>query len=233
MTISDIIIACLIAIAVFLILQLTKELNKWTKTEWIPRKMVHISISSIIAFSLPFFTSPLGPIYSVLLVGIALLTFVKCGGNLQEFLQVGTRRGESLTDTFMASLLSLVSFGIVFFVFAGEPFVYTTAILFTSWGDGAGEVVGRTLGRHKFYRYNKSKTLEGSSGVLIMSILAIFVSGFLFWIPSTVITGFFFLRAVLVAVGVTITEFLSTKWADNLTIPIIGALMLYIMFITP
>ncbi len=230
LTLIDITLAFFITLVVFLCLHMAKRMNGVTKTEWIPRKLVHITISSTIAFSLPFFNSLSGPIYTILLIGVGFLALIACGNNLQEFLQVGTRKGEHLIDTFLASSLSIVSFGIVYLSFNSEPFVYISAILFTSWGDGAGEIFGRTIGKHKINKFYIHKTLEGALGVFTLSLFAIFISCILFWDISKLLTLQCFPIVISISIVISIIEFLSVKWVDNLTIPIIGALLLHILY---
>lgn len=94
--------------------------------------------------------------------------------------------------------------------------IAVAAITFIIIGDIAAALVGRTWGRHRLIG---RKTIEGSSACLVSLIL---VSFLIPGLPTIVgITG---------AAIATITEALSGRIDDNLTVPIIsGAMMLLIM----
>lgn len=91
-------------------------------------------------------------------------------------------------------------------------YIVATGYLVTGLGDAAGEPVGTRWGRHRYrvlswrkvYAY---RTVEGSIGVLVATLLALFI-GYSMW-PDPVWSTETFLKLFLVAVGCTIIEAVS------------------------
>jgi dolichol kinase len=85
---------------------------------------------------------------------------------------------------------------------------------FIAFGDPASSMVGRFLGRHRF----GNKSLEGSLAFLIVSLaVAVMAPGLA--IPVKV-AG---------AVTATVTEALSFKIDDNISVPVVSGLITTVM----
>jgi len=103
--------------------------------------------------------------------------------------------------------------------------------LVAGWGDAAGSIIGKNIGKH-FYsfkllgKYKVKKSIEGSIGVYIFSVLAIFV-GLHFFGISTLLA---LLAAIFFSLVITLVEAISPIYSDNLTIQLITGLMLWMMF---
>ena len=80
--------------------------------------------------------------------------------------------------------------------------------------DPLAGIIGERFGKHHFVFFNNKKSLEGS--------LAFFA--------STIILALFFLplgyNIILIAAALTLIEFLMVYGLDNLTLPIVGALLI-------
>jgi dolichol kinase len=145
-------------------------------------------------------------------------------------LSAGTREGGSMLQTFLVSVLTLIAFAIVFLLFINVPAIFVSSILAVSWGDGAGEVVGRPLGRHKFHVWRgKTKSLEGSLAVMIMTFIAVILAFFLF--PEAVSIDRLLITAFVVSLAVSIVEIICVSGTDNAAIPLVSSFLLWFLLL--
>lgn len=87
-------------------------------------------------------------------------------------------------------------------------------ILILGWGDSASTIVGLYLGKHKL---RKGRSVEGSIGFFLASLIPLFVL-------TTLPEG----KIVFLCLAATLTE-IFTPVDDNLSIPIVSALLLKLM----
>jgi dolichol kinase len=232
LTSLDLVLIIIIDAIGFLSIAISLTLARRGYRKWIPRKVTHIAVSSLIALSLPFFSSLTAP---AIALGVFLVVLFGCsflGLDLKGLvLSAGTRRGESKLGTFLVAFFSLVVFATVFLIFIDLPFIFVSSILAVSWGDGAGEVVGRPLGRNKFSVWGgKTKSVEGSLAVMAMTFVAVMVAFFLFPIPVSLQS--LLLAGATVSLVVAVVEVLCLSWTDNVVIPLLSALVLwYLLFV--
>ncbi|UCC78570.1 MAG: hypothetical protein JSW64_09830 [Candidatus Zixiibacteriota bacterium] len=117
------------------------------------------------------------------------------------------------TKDFTGATYILASSIIVILIF-DKP-IAVLSIAFIVVGDTAGAIIGRIWGKVKYV----SKSLEGSIGFFIAcTIVALIVPGIPFWVK---IAGAFI---------ATVTEAVTVKIDDNLTVPLISGIVM--QFIT-
>jgi dolichol kinase len=96
-------------------------------------------------------------------------------------------------------------------------------------GDGLADIVGRRFGKRKYGLGGSEKSIEGSVGMFIGSIVACLKLIWLFsFIVPTWSSSTFVAPVLLFAVGATIIEGLTPKNMDNWTISIGVALMMLV-----
>lgn len=96
-----------------------------------------------------------------------------------------------------------------------DPFHAGAALLALSLGDGIGGAIGRATGRHHYSAPGgKRKSFEGSSVVALAATMGALVSAFVFGVslPLSI--------ALVLGTIAALTEALSPRGTDNLTIPI-------------
>ena len=93
------------------------------------------------------------------------------------------------------------------------------AILFNTFGDMAATMVGKSIGHIKIM--NGKKTAEGS--------IACFITMFLVVIWAHIKLQLPFLAGTLGALTGTVTELISLKINDNLTIPIFSGVVMWLL----
>jgi dolichol kinase len=196
--------------------------------KWKPRKLVHISMGTVVGLTLVGYTNLSGPSFAA---GIFFFILFYAWGHkselIGELLVAGSRDGETSQNTFMAGFMAMLSFGFVFLVFFSRPEIFVAAILAVAWGDAAGEIIGRPHGGKLIKKCYRNKSIEGSIGVFLFTTLAV-ITSLLVYSPDT--CGICTLPQILiVALCATIAEFLSVKWTDNFFIPMITALAMWLL----
>lgn len=222
-TLTEAALAVFTNVITYFILIYSVKLKEEGKPQWLCRKLVHITLSTIIAFVINIFSSLTGPLvtlimFLLILFGISLFKF----DLVTIFLETGTRDNDSKVDTLFASISALVGYAIVTLLFPNNPEIITSSILVVAWGDGAGELIGRPFGKHKL-RFWSTKSLEGSLAVFVMSFIAVFMAFIVFRNVNFILALPLF---VFVAFIASVLELLAYKWTDNLLLPIINGFIL-------
>lgn len=196
------------------------------------RKIYHIFIFTAAWFIQTFFGFYALAIFASIILLMAFdMLFIKKDKSLILSMSAtsthffGKTKNRHIIVPFCMTALGGILNNIFFVAFA--PIGYLVA----GWGDAAGSIIGKKHGKH-FYsfkllgKYKVKKSIEGSIGVYIFSVLAILVGlhflgvAFLF----SLITAIFF------GLVITLVEAISPLYSDNLTIQLITGLMLWVIF---
>ena len=195
-------------------------------SNWKPRKLVHIVMGSVIALTVVAYSNLSGPAFAVgIFLTILMYAWAHKSELIWELLVAGSRDGETRLNTFAAGFMGLISFATVFLVFFSRPEIFVAAILAVSWGDAAGEVIGRPFGGRFIKRKYRSKSFEGSLGVLLFTTLSVITSLVIFSSDTVILSVL--PQILLVAIFATAAEFLSIGWTDNFFIPMVTALTMW------
>ncbi|WP_017294593.1 diacylglycerol/polyprenol kinase family protein [Geminocystis herdmanii] len=121
----------------------------------------------------------------------------------------------------LGTLFYAISIGILTTLFWQTGYKQFTAIgiLIMSYGDGMAALIGQKYGKNKYQVLGNKKSWEGS---LTMTIISIFV--------TLIILGFSWqnlMIASIVGIFATILETFSSIGIDNLTVPVISAIIAY------
>jgi len=195
-------------------------------SKWKPRKLVHVTMGSTIGMTLVVYSNLSGPAFAAgIFLTILMYSWAHKSELIGELLIAGSREKESSLNTFASGFMGLVSFGVVFLVFFSRPEIFVASILAVSWGDAAGEVIGRPYGGRLVKRKYRNKSFEGGLGVLVFTTLSVMTSLFIYS-PDTMILAVL-PQIILVAVCATVAEILSIGWTDNFFIPMITAITMW------
>jgi phytol kinase len=119
-----------------------------------------------------------------------------------------------------------LSAGAVALLFWDRPPLMVAALMPLTWGDGLAPVVGRIYGRRSYKVYNSTRTVEGSAGFFIASLLFTWLA---IWIvagsPEVTATGAM-LPALVITIVTTLVEAVSIWGIDNLTTTAAASLLL-------
>ena len=122
-------------------------------------------------------------------------------------------RGHELAGDFTGATYILLSVCLTVAMYS-KP-VAIAALAFIVVGDTLAALIGRRFGRHRFGR----KSVEGSLGCLAGTLLVALL------VPDLTLAV-----ALFGAVVATVTEALSTKIDDNISVPIISGLAMTLLF---
>lgn len=228
LTPTDVVMAIATGFIVSAVLTLAYYLSGSGMPKWRPRKLVHISMGTVVGMTLVGYSNLSGPLFAA---GIFLFILFYAWGHksvlIGELLVAGSRDNETSQNTFMAGFMAMISFGSVFLVFFSRPEIFVAAILAVAWGDAAGEVFGRPYGGKLFNINYRNKSIEGSIGVFIFTSLAV-ITSLIVYSPDTCV--FCILPQILiVAICATLAEFLSVRWTDNFFIPMVTAVAMWLL----
>jgi phytol kinase len=189
------------------------------------RKFLHAMIGNL-PFVMPFFTSNIYPV--LVAAPFILVTFLASPyspfkNSKFEGLANITEEGHPL-----GLVLYAISYTLLAFFFASEPYAVAAGILPMAYGDSAASLVGEKYGKRR-YSFLARKSLEGSIAMLSVSLLSLtiglvfFSRYYPFQVPNVIL-------ATLAVVSVTtLAESVSPKGFDNLTVPILGAAMFLLL----
>lgn len=228
LTTFDIILALFTGLAGGIVLAVAFKLSARGVPHWKPRKLVHISMGSIIGLTAHMYATLSGPAFAAgIFLTVLVYSWAHKSSLISDLLIAGSRENESSLNTFASGFMGMIAFMTAFLLFFTEPAIFTAAILAVSWGDAAGEVVGRTIGGEFISRRYRGKSVEGSLGVLAFSMVSIMTALFVF---SSDVCPLCILPQIA-AIGFTImlVELFSRGWTDNFFIPITTAVLSWLL----
>ena len=195
------------------------------------RKFLHIMIGNL-PFLIPFFSYNKFPLNFPFFVAapFIVVTFlvspyspVKNLSRKMRKLSAVTEGGHQLGLVFYA-----VSYTVLALFFSAKPLVIAAGILPMAYGDAAASLVGEKFGRHQF-RIFARKSVEGSVAIFTVSFASFAVSLLFF----SAFYSFSLFNSVLIALGVaavaTVSEALTPRGIDNLTVPFFSSLLYLIL----
>ena len=226
LTISSFIIPVISVISIYSFLFIAWQLDVRNHPNWQSRKTIHIGVGTVIGLTLTVYESLTEPALTLVLFFIPLLIGQLFGGYGKELISLARRKEGNKMSALAAGVSALVAYGIIFIFLPERPDIFVAAILAVSWGDGAGEMIGRPFGTHGYTISGNERTLEGSGAVAFFSLLAFSISVLLF-------TTFDFLQVfpflLAIAITVALIEAVSPLWTDNFLIPICTAVLFLLL----
>jgi phytol kinase len=114
--------------------------------------------------------------------------------------------------------------------------IAATGVMAMTWGDALAALVGKTYGKHKYQFGESSRTWEGSAVMFVTSAIVIFLVLTLlptsFFSPNSLTwdTWKVLLASFLAASSATLVEAVSPHGTDNLTVPLVAAGVVGIVF---
>ncbi|MGF1458462.1 MAG: diacylglycerol/polyprenol kinase family protein [Leptolyngbyaceae cyanobacterium] len=182
----------------------------------ITRKVVHIGAGNVILLAWWLQTPAwMGVAASILFSLVALASYwlpILPGIN-------------SVGRTSLGTFFYAVSIGVLTVAFwaRGQAEFTVLGILIMTWGDGMAAIVGQALGRHPYTVWTMTKSWEGTSAMLLVSLI---ISGLVLgsvhgFVPTMAAI------ALLTAISATVLESFSRWGFDNLTVPLGSSFLAY------
>lgn len=179
------------------------------------RKVIHIGVSSwwliyLVAFDNTAYAL-VGPVAFILLNGIAVFS------GFASILGIESRRRNLGLVYFPISfvvLILLIHFQVIT-VWAG-----TIGALAMGFGDGLAAIIGNKWGHGKTTKQRGTKSLLGSGTMFLTTSVIVLLTIAAFRVPNFVVY-----RAFLVALVATVLEYYTPWGLDNLSVPLLTALV--------
>ncbi len=199
----------------------------------ISRKIIHIAAGSWVIFWPIYYGEHWSYVLNIAVAFMWTVLFLVKGFTAKPddpAVKTMTRTGDPKELLKGPLFFTLVMNTLGIFFFMQYAAVITMAIL--GWGDGLAPVFGKYYGKHKYRLLGNEKSIEGSLGMFIFSIIGALILTFIvrpFGMPSDVVS--LLINIVLISVIATIVEALSPAYVDNLLIPFVT--MICYLYIFP
>lgn len=118
-----------------------------------------------------------------------------------------------------------ISFALIIVLAWSRPAVMVAGLMPMVWGDALAALVGERLGRRRYAVFGQTKTLEGSTAMFGASLAGVFLALLIFAVP----VGPALLYALLTAAAATVIEAATPRGIDNLTVPLLCTLLLWLI----
>jgi len=148
-----------------------------------------------------------------------LINYLSCRLGLFTAMETGERNH-------LGTVYFPISFALITAWLWNWPHLLVASLMPMTWGDAMAAILGRPYGHYRFRFLGHCRTLEGSLSMLIFSFLSTFLTLVLL-APFGILLSMGL--AIAVALLATAVEFVSPWGTDNLTVPLITALFLYLV----
>jgi phytol kinase len=194
------------------------------------RKFLHIMIGNFV-YIIPLFTFTTFPTnfpFFVALPFIPLTLFASPSSPINLKKKIGGLADITTSGHNFGLLLYAISYTVLALFFSAKPYIITAGILPMAFGDAAASIVGQKSGHHKFRRI-PNKSYEGSIAMFLTTFITVTFSLLLFSYLCPFSIPILVIASLGVAVVATTLEALTPKGLDNLTVPLISAVVFLIL----
>lgn len=181
------------------------------------RKFIHIMLANWWFIAMYFFKNAIWA--SIVPLSFVIINYISYKKDLIDVME--REKNDGLGTVYYAIsllLLSIYTFGII-----RRPEIGLCAVLIMGYGDGLAAIIGRSIESFSYKIGNSQKTLAGSCTMFFISFLiaAVFL--------ASIASPMWLLKAILLAISVTVIEAVSVKGTDNITVPVFACLLLSVM----
>ncbi len=210
--------AILAALGAVLLISRALEARGWIATET-ARKLVHLGVGAVSLLVPWVFTSAELVWVIALLCGAALAIVRLTPGAAAQF-------GGALYSVGRFSLGEIyypLGVALAFTLARGDRAAFCGAIGVLGFADSAGAIVGARYGEWRYTINGPTKSLEGSSAVLVISMLCVTIA---FAALGGESWDFALIGGLVVAAAATVVEALAGLGLDNLLLPLVAVGMM-------
>jgi phytol kinase len=118
------------------------------------------------------------------------------------------------------------SFAIVIPLFWNQPHLLVASLMPMTWGDAMAAVLGSRYGQFRYTLWGSTRSLEGSISMFLFAFVATFLALGIF---SPLGWGLSLLYGLVVALVAALVEAITPWHLDNLTVPLVSAVALYLL----
>ena len=215
---NDFIGVALVYIYVLILLFVTEKVLK--KYPHINRKILHIMTGNI-AFILPIFQTR--EIMTFVAAGpFILFTFL-----MSSHTPIKSIRGKtSSAGHSMGLVYYSITWTILAYLFFDNMVIIAVGILAMSYGDGFASLIGVRYGKHKYNISGDEKSYIGSISMFVFTFILMIIA-VLFY--DMIITYNLMMILVFISFISAVAEGITPKGLDNFSVPIIAAMLFYVL----
>jgi phytol kinase len=217
---------------VFAMIGVGEGLRKWpgqakpgTYSTEFTRKLIHISVGMWAFGSVLLFENW----YFAIVPPLSFVVLNYVSYRLELFRSVETGEKGNLGTVYFP-----ISFAIILCLFWNRPSLLVASLMPMTWGDALAAILGRRYGQRKYTVLGSTRSVEGSLAMFLFSWLSTFLALLLLPPLGGVLslskgwqTSLFY--SLVVAVFATLIEALSPWHVDNLTVPLLSAVLFYLI----
>jgi len=217
---NDLAGVALVYIYVAILLIISEKLLE--KYPTIGRKFLHIMTGNI-AFLLPIFQTR--EIMTFIAAGpFILFTFL-----MSPYTPIKSIRGKtSSAGHGMGLVYYAITWTILAYMFFDNKVVIAIGILAMSYGDGFASLIGSRYGEKKYDIYSNQKSYIGSISMFVFSFIT-FIVALLFY-EFNITLKIIIILAIL-ALSSMVAEIITPKGLDNLSVPFIASIYIYLALV--
>lgn len=180
----------------------------------ISRKFLHIMVGNIF-FILPLFEHAWVMSF-VAAAPFILLTFLVSPYSPLKIVSETSAAGHGMGLVYYS-----ISWTVLAYAFFDRPEIIAIGIVAMSYGDGFASLIGTKLGERKYNILGDEKSIEGSIGMFVITLLVSLVALYYYGIRINVFV------IVVISFVATLVEGITPKGLDNLTVSFSAALLYY------
>lgn len=184
------------------------------------RKFIHIMLANWWIIAMVFFDNVY--VASFLPTLFVVINYLSYKYNIIKSMERDDSPKEAQTLGTVYYAISLLAISIFSFGLVHNPFFGLIGIAVMGYGDGFAAIAGKGIKSKHFNVFGSDKSVAGSLSMLILSL--IIISGGMFYLNISC----WFIKSIVVSVVATVLEAISPRGTDNLTVPIITTLLVFL-----
>lgn len=185
------------------------------------RKFIHIMLANWWIIAMIFFDNIW--IAGILPALFIIINYASYKFDIIKSMERDDDSGEEKTLGTVFYAISLLIVVILCFGFFKNTIIGLVGILVMGYGDGFAAIAGKSIKSKEFSILGGKKSLAGCSTMFIISLIIISCALAYFNVQ------FWYIKSIIIAIVATIFEAISVKGTDNLTVPILTTLMVWMV----
>ncbi len=239
---TDLLILVIAYVWIFCIIGVGEGLRRWRNySPAITRKFIHL-FAGFSIFTVPFYSQA----WFALLVSLPMLVLILLASpkspvkSLRAMFEVMAREEDYLSGHIWGPFLYAISINVLVAIFtlipSLTPFFVLAGMGLTAMylGDGVAPIIGSRFGKHRYTIGTATRSIEGSIAVFIGSMAGTWVCWLFLDVFAKSGVAIFAITQIVIfsvicAISATIIESLSPAGFDNISVPVLTTLILFLL----
>lgn len=200
---------------VLIVLGLAEGLRRWREySSDFTRKFIHIGVGMYSLMVAPLFDR-----WQLAIIPPAAFVII----NFLDW-RFGVMQAMTSSDrSNLGTVYFPLAFAVIIWLFWEQPALLVASLMPLTWGDAMAAVLGKRYGRRHYTVFGSTRSLEGSLAMFGFSLVSVWIALAAHGAPQP-------LSAALgTALGATFVEAASPFGLDNLSLPAVSALILWLI----